>query len=511
MVDGHAVGRLNYREEDGLLGQIELAGSRSLSFGYDQLSRTGNFIGFETERGVQETSWAIGDFGDIIEETLGSPRRNERRAYSYDSQHFLVSATSSSSREEYGYGEYGLPSGMGRALNDRFDASGRLSQIDGATMSYDGFGQLSAIEGVGRSIAYHYDEEGRRVLKTVQGKPRVGFDGDVMVDEDGLHIPILAHGIRIGTLVRSGFVPELFDPRQTKLPAGSDVDDASIVDRDWAGPFGEIRTASKSGGQGVFAGAWRDPDTGLVRLGTRDYDPRLAAFTTPDAAFLGDIEACLEDPVQCNLYSYARNNPLRVTDPEGDIIPLIVGHLARGALVGAGYGLASAAASQYIQHGRLDGRELLIAAGRGAVHGLTDSLTLGLGRGARIAANAAASGAVGTADRAVHGQETRTRDIVLDLASGAFSGALAGKGTTGPMASMARGTAERMTIRRLLARTGASVNGSDVTSRAGLVWGIGGEGHRLTHVLRNHTPGGEGAKAGKSIFREGSNFFTLAD
>ena len=66
LVDGHAAGRLSYREEDGLLGQIELAGSRSLSFGYDQLSRSGNFIGFETEKGVQETSWAIGDFGDII-------------------------------------------------------------------------------------------------------------------------------------------------------------------------------------------------------------------------------------------------------------------------------------------------------------------------------------------------------------------------------------------------------------------------------------------------------------
>ena len=60
--------------------------------------------------------------------------------------------------------------GWDPAVNNRFDASGRLSQIDGATMSYDGFGQLAAIEGEGRSIAYHYDEEGRRVLKTVQGK-----------------------------------------------------------------------------------------------------------------------------------------------------------------------------------------------------------------------------------------------------------------------------------------------------------------------------------------------------
>jgi RHS repeat-associated protein len=83
--------------------------------------------------------------------------------------------------------------------------------------------------------------------------------------------------------------------------------DASISGVTWAPlPFG-------------FAGGIRDRDTGLVRFGTRDYDPSTGRWTAKDPIrFAGG---------QANLYQYAGDDPLNRADPNGDYAdaPVIIG------------------------------------------------------------------------------------------------------------------------------------------------------------------------------------------
>ena len=64
-----------------------------------------------------------------------------------------------------------------------------------------------------------------------------------------------------------------------------------------------------------FTGKERDAESGLDMFGAGYYGSSLGRFMTPDPLY---IEAHrLADPQRLNLYAYARNNPVTLTDPNG--------------------------------------------------------------------------------------------------------------------------------------------------------------------------------------------------
>ena len=62
----------------------------------------------------------------------------------------------------------------------------------------------------------------------------------------------------------------------------------------------------------TFNGAYTDPDTGLVYMWHRWYDPAIGRFISPDL-----VSADVESPSTLNVYVYVQGDPVNFTDPTG--------------------------------------------------------------------------------------------------------------------------------------------------------------------------------------------------
>jgi RHS repeat-associated protein len=99
--------------------------------------------------------------------------------------------------------------------------------------------------------------------------------------------------------------------RHDYLPFGEEI---------WAGTSG--RTAAMGYGAGdlvrqQFTAKERDVETGLGFFEARYYSSIQGRFTSPDD-FLNDTH--VHDPASWNLYTYVRNNPLKLVDPTGEVV-----------------------------------------------------------------------------------------------------------------------------------------------------------------------------------------------
>lgn len=74
-------------------------------------------------------------------------------------------------------------------------------------------------------------------------------------------------------------------------------------------PYGGLISSTGVSSPIGFAGMMRDPATGFLRAGVRHYDPLIGRFISEDPIGFESGES--------NLYRYAKNDPLNLTDPTG--------------------------------------------------------------------------------------------------------------------------------------------------------------------------------------------------
>ena len=188
------------------------------------------------------------------------------------------------------------------------------------TYDYDALGNLRHVElASGKAIDYVIDGRNRRVGKKVDGTLVQGFlykdalNPVAELDGSGEVEARFVYGAKANVpayLVKGGTRYRIISDHLGSVRLVINTETGAVVQRMEYGPFGQVTTDTNPGFQPFgFAGGLYDRDTGLVRFGARDYEPRTGRWTAKDPILFqgGDT----------NLYGYVLSDPINFTDSLG--------------------------------------------------------------------------------------------------------------------------------------------------------------------------------------------------
>ncbi|WP_242620658.1 polymorphic toxin-type HINT domain-containing protein [Streptomyces sp. BK239] len=211
------------------------------------------------------------------------------------------------------------------------------------TLDYDVEGQLrkvtQPVEGGGtQTTSYLYGADGERLIRTGADGSRTLYlaDAELTVDASNTSAKaerFYAHPDGMTTVRATGGVRQLMiaDHHGTSHTVVNMADPAMGVTRRKSMPFGEARGQQPTAwpGERGFVGGTVDKDTGLTRLGARDYDPATGRFLQVDPM------VDYGQPATMNAYAYSNNAPATFSDPSGTFFPILIGIAARIAIQAA--------------------------------------------------------------------------------------------------------------------------------------------------------------------------------
>lgn len=315
-LDGQVFASLEY-DGGGRLAAVRFSpGGESFAVRYDAATWQPDGLDWRTATWTGALGWELDRFGQVARETLTVGGAAEQATYGYDGRGFLTSAAWASVQDAYAYDADGLryrPAAGGRlaaaGATYRFDDLGRVVARDDLELAYGPAGDLAVARRGAHEWRFVDDELGERILKLEDGQPVRAFAGGAVLDGAGLVVPVRVGGHLLGVVNRGGFHLVAADARGTLRLADGQRAEAS--------PYG-VRAERPPIARAIdYAASGYDADLGAIRMGVRDYDPALGQFWTPDPLFLEQVNRCASSPLECNLYSYARNDPLGRVDPAG--------------------------------------------------------------------------------------------------------------------------------------------------------------------------------------------------
>ncbi|WP_437672676.1 RHS repeat-associated core domain-containing protein [Sorangium sp. So ce131] len=282
--------------------------------------------GAEGAGAVGETSYTYSARGEL----LGAVAAGAEHTYTYTPAGHVAAFGEGAEARVFDAGAdpggLPLPQGSGGEL-DEFGRLVAFGSLRGA--EYDPWGRLRRVEVDGGEIFYGYDAFGERIAKRVVGREGErelvvyptqttrddGVERQSLIRLGDRRVALLVDGERVLSLVddQLGAVRRVVDERGDVVLSADPTPFGSLPRGIEGAPSG-LRSAELVLG---FTGQLRDPDTGLVHMGAREYVPALASFATPDPYVLLAPELCASSLLECNAYAYVAHDPVNFIDETG--------------------------------------------------------------------------------------------------------------------------------------------------------------------------------------------------
>ena len=199
------------------------------------------------------------------------------------------------------------------AVTYSYDANGNLSGGGGRTLTWDAENRPTQIVKGGVTTTFVYDGDGGRVKKTVQGTTTVYIGQLYVCVGTACEKLIYAGTQRVAMVQVNGGSISYF--HGDHLGSTSVLTDSTGTEEEHNSyePYGDIHTHTGTADVAYkYTGQERDASTDLYFYQARYYAQGLGRFVSPDTIVQNPL-----DPQAFNRYAYARNNPLRYTDPTG--------------------------------------------------------------------------------------------------------------------------------------------------------------------------------------------------
>ncbi len=339
-------------DEFGNVVRYQAGNDTAAQFTYDHTKKLTNLqIGTRDSQRILEESYTY----DATSNRTAIERKNgdktEKTTYAYDAINQLKKETlPNGTSKEYSYDGFENRTNVkvteaGKAAVSTtavFNDGNQLTKFGNESLTYDANGnrtsdgkykytwneadQLIAITKQGESTpfaTYKYDDDGRRIEKTVSGKTtRYHYDGDSinpLYETDASNNVLRQYvysvdGIRLAMKSQGQTVYYHYNPRGDVI-AMTDENGQVVANYEYDA-WGNVL---KSDAKGIaaenpfgYAGYMYDKEIGMYYLIARYYNPTHGAFLSVDPD-PGDED----DPITQNGYTYVDNNPVMHVDPDG--------------------------------------------------------------------------------------------------------------------------------------------------------------------------------------------------
>ena len=218
-----------------------------------------------------------------------------------------------------------------------------LSSDSGSTIIYNFDNKPESITKGSSTVSITYDGNGQRVRKQSSVSGTILYLGGLYETRNGAGIiHVFAGSQRVASVLADGRTQFY---HSNHLGSSSFITDQNGDKKEKIEyfPFGEYRAVGDPNGtydydpsfpdvNYTFTGQEDDDDLGLYNYGARLYDPVLARFISPDRLIPepGNLQTF-------NRYSYCVNNPLILTDPNGEFpwLVVVIAGIVISAAVGA--------------------------------------------------------------------------------------------------------------------------------------------------------------------------------